>query len=74
MREVRMKERADFYQKVTSQNPLKTVGDLAGLYKCHPLKAVMRQDALIPGFKPAPNQELINALKMKQMEYKIEKP
>ena len=66
MREVRMKERANFYQKMTSQNPIKTFGDLAGIYKSHPLKSTLRQEQLIPGFKPSPNQDLIAQLRMKQ--------
>ena len=50
MREKRLEERAEWINKVKNQSVVQTVKDTLSLYKCHPLKAVMRHEELAPGF------------------------
>ena len=52
MREKRLEERAEWINKVKNQSVVQTVKDTFSLYKCHPLKAVMRHEELAPGFQP----------------------
>ena len=65
MRRARIAERAKWLEKAKQQPLSTTAKDCLNIMKCDPLKATMREQELIPGFKPQPKPELQQALQEK---------